>query len=58
MGLVECPVCSHMECYTIDKFLALPSGTPGRRGPRSLAPVFGLDRRDITKLEGEGGLLD
>ena len=37
-----------MEAKTIDRFLSLPAGTPGKRGPRSLAPVFGLDRRDIA----------
>jgi hypothetical protein len=43
-----CRVCRHMEAKTIDRFLSLPAGTPGKRGPRSLAPVFGLDRRDIA----------
>jgi hypothetical protein len=37
-----------MESYTVDRFLLLPPGTPGRRGPRSLAKPFGLDRRDIA----------
>jgi hypothetical protein len=44
-----CTVCSHMEAKTIDRFLSLPAGTPGKRGARSLAPVFGLDRRDIAR---------
>jgi hypothetical protein len=46
-----CRVCRHMEAKTIDRFLSLPAGTPGKRGPRSLAPVFGLDRRDLTRHE-------
>ena len=41
-----CPVCSSPEPYTIDKLLVL-----GKRGPRSLAPVFGIDRRDIARHE-------
>jgi hypothetical protein len=40
-----------MEAYTVDRFLCLPPGTPGKRGPRSLAAVFGLDRRDIATHE-------
>jgi hypothetical protein len=32
----------------MDRFLSLPAGSPGKRGPRSLAPVFGLDRRDLA----------
>lgn len=47
-----CPVCSHLESYTIDRFLCMPVGTPGKRGARSLAPVFGLDRRDIAEHDG------
>ena len=56
-----CPVCEHMEGHIIDRFLRLPEGTPGKRGPRSLAKPFGLDRRDIARHErrclasGEGG---
>ena len=46
-----CPACAHMDAKTIDRFLVLPAGTPGKRGPRSLAPVFGLDRRDIARHE-------
>ncbi len=38
-----------MDAKTIDRFLAMPAGTPGKRGPRSLAPVFGVDRRAISK---------
>ena len=30
-------------------YFELADGTPGKRGPRSLAPVFGLDRRDIER---------
>ncbi len=48
-----CPVCAHQEAGTIDRFLALPEGTPGKRGPRSLAKPFGLDRRDIARHERE-----
>ncbi len=44
-------MCAHQEAATIDRFLALPEGTPGKRGPRSLAPVFGLDRRTLSKHE-------
>jgi hypothetical protein len=39
-------VCSSQEPYSIDRLLVL-----GGRGPRSLAPVFGLDRRDIARHE-------
>lgn len=46
-----CPVCRHTDVRTLDRFLALPDGTPGKRGPRSLAPVFGLDRRAIARHE-------
>jgi len=46
---MPCMVCSHMERLTIDRFLSLPAGTPGKRGPRSLAPVFGVDRRAIAQ---------
>ena len=44
-------VCAHIEAQTIDRFLVLPAGTPGKRGPRSLAFVFGLDRPAIAKHE-------
>jgi hypothetical protein len=47
----KCKVCTHMEGYTVDRFLIMPAGTPGKRGPRSLAPVFGLDRRDVARHE-------
>jgi hypothetical protein len=46
---MSCMICAHMERLTIDRFLSLPPGTPGKRGPRSLAPVFGVDRRDIAQ---------
>jgi hypothetical protein len=46
-----CPVCHHPEKRTIDRFLALPTGTPGKRGARSLAKPMGLDRRDIQAHE-------
>jgi hypothetical protein len=48
---ITCKVCSHMDSKTIDRFLSLPAGTPGKRGPRSLAPVFGVDRRVIAQHE-------
>jgi hypothetical protein len=48
---VRCKVCANMEAYTVDRFLVMPEGTPGKRGPRSLAPVLGLDRRDIARHE-------
>lgn len=48
---MACKVCEHMEGHIIDRFLALPPGTPGKRGPRSLARDFGLDRRDIARHE-------
>lgn len=48
---MACKVCEHGERRTIDKFLLLPKGTPGKRGPRSLARPFGLDRRWIAKHE-------
>jgi hypothetical protein len=47
----KCKVCDYMEAYTVDRFLAMPPGTPGKRGPRSLSGVFGLDRRDIARHE-------
>jgi hypothetical protein len=46
-----CLVCRHMDVMTLDRFLSMPAGTPGKRGARSLAPVFGLDRRDIATHE-------
>jgi len=46
-----CPICNHVEGWTIDRFLSLPAGTGGKRGARSLAPVFGVDRRDISAHE-------
>jgi hypothetical protein len=46
---ITCKVCTHMDSKTIDRFLSLPAGTPGKRGPRSLAPVFGVDRRVIAQ---------
>ena len=46
-----CGVCGHMEKAIIDRFLLLPPGTPGKRGPRSLAAVFGLDRKIIARHE-------
>jgi hypothetical protein len=39
-------VCASQEPYTIDRLLVL-----GKRGPRSLAKPFGLDRRDIARHE-------
>jgi hypothetical protein len=35
----------------VDRFQVMPAGTPGKRGPRRLAPVIGLDRRDIARYE-------
>ena len=46
-----CPVCRHMDARTVDRFLVLPAGTPGKRGPRSLARDFGLGRRAIAAHE-------
>ncbi len=40
-----------MEAPIIDRFLALDAKTPGKRGPRSLARDFGLDRRDLAMHE-------
>jgi hypothetical protein len=60
----KCPVCHHPEKRIIDRFLALPAGTPGKRGARSLAKPMGLDRKAIqahqreylvTAEEGGGG---
>ena len=47
----SCPACAHLDARTIDRFLALPAGTPGKRGARSLARDFGLDRRHIARHE-------
>jgi hypothetical protein len=49
----KCPVCHHQEKRIIDRFLALPAGTPGKRGARSLAKPMGLDRRDLARHERE-----
>ena len=46
-----CPACAHFDSRTIDRFLVLPAGTPGKRGARSLARDFGLDRRAIARHE-------
>ena len=48
---ISCPACGHMDAKTLDRFLVLPAGAPGKRGPRSLAPVFGLDRRAVARHE-------
>jgi hypothetical protein len=37
-----------MDGKIIDRFLPMPAGMPGKCGPRSLAPVFGVDRRAIA----------
>jgi hypothetical protein len=47
----SCKVCSHMESKTLDRFLCMPEEWEGKRGPRSLAAVFGLDRRAIARHE-------
>ena len=44
-----CPACRHLDIRTVDRFLVLPAGTPGKRGPRSLSRDFGLDRRAIAR---------
>ena len=44
----SCVVCRHPETRTIDRFLRLAEGTPGKRGSRSLATKAGLSRRDIA----------
>jgi hypothetical protein len=49
----KCPVCKHMEGHIISRMLRLPLGTPGRRGARSLARAFGLDRKDIQRHQRE-----
>ena len=46
---ISCPACGHMDAKTLDRFLVLPAGAPGKRGPRSLARDFGLDRRDLAR---------
>ncbi len=46
-----CPACGHMDAKTLDRFLVLPAGTPGKRGPRSLSRDFGLGRRAIAAHE-------
>ena len=56
----NCVVCRQIEAHIIDRFLRLPEGTTGKRGPQSLAKPFGLDRRDIARheklcLTSEGG---
>ena len=44
------PACKHVDALTLDRLLLLPGkGSGGKRGPRSLAPVFGLHRRIIAK---------
>jgi hypothetical protein len=47
----SCGVCSHMEAGIINRFLRLPEGTQGKRGPRSLSKPFGLDRKAIQRHE-------
>ena len=45
-----CPACAHMDATTLDRLLLMGGvGAGGKRGPRSLAPVFGLDRRVIAR---------
>ena len=45
-----CAACRHMDVVTLDRLLLLDGvGAGGKRGPRSLAPVFGLDRRVIAR---------
>ncbi len=45
-----CPACHHMDATTLDRLLLMDGvGAGGKRGPRSLAPVFGLDRRVIAR---------
>ena len=44
-----CPACGHMDSKTLDRFLSLPPGTPGGRGPRSLSRDFGIDRRGLAR---------
>ena len=45
-----CAACRHVDVTTLDRLLLMDGvGAGGKRGPRSLAPVFGLDRRDIAR---------
>ncbi len=45
-----CPACAHMDATTLDRLLLMDGvGAGGKRGPRSLAPAFGLDRRVIAR---------
>ena len=45
---VRCKVWGSVDAVTVNRFLVMPPGTPDKRGPRSLSPVFGVDRRDIA----------
>ena len=46
------PACNHADAPTIDRMLLMDGvGKGARRGPRSLAPLFGLDRRDLARHE-------
>ena len=45
-----CPCCAHMDGVTLDRMLLMDGvGAGGKRGPRSLARDFGLDRRDVAR---------
>ena len=45
-----CPACKHVDALTLDRLLLMDGkGAGGKRGPRSLARDFGLDRRDIAR---------
>ena len=45
-----CPACRHLDSTTLDRLLLMDGiGAGGKRGPRSLAPAFGLDRRVIAR---------
>ncbi len=45
-----CAACAHMDATTLDRLLLMDGvGAGGKRGPRSLSPAFGLDRRDIAR---------
>ena len=47
-----CPACNHLDALAIDRMLLMDGvGKGARRGPRSLAPLFGLDRRDLARHE-------